>query len=66
MTGLALALTAFGCMLVGIFLRVPIALAMGLTGFFGSWYVIGVPTGALAQLKSLSYETFSNPGLAIV
>ncbi len=66
MTGLALALSAFGCMLVGIFLRVPIALAMGLTGFFGSWYVIGVPTGALAQLKSLSYETFSNPGLAIV
>ncbi|RYH09714.1 TRAP transporter large permease [Tropicimonas sp. IMCC6043] len=66
MTGLPLALTAFGLMLAGVFLRVPIALAMGLTGFFGTWYVMGAPTGPMAQLKTLTYETFSNQGLAIV
>ncbi|MBM7067903.1 TRAP transporter large permease [Actibacterium sp. 188UL27-1] len=53
-------------MLIGIFLRVPIALAMGLTGFFGSWYVLGTPNAPLAQMKGLPYETFSNQGLAIV
>ncbi|MDV7141835.1 TRAP transporter large permease [Tropicimonas sp. TH_r6] len=66
MTGLPLALTAFGLMLSGVFLRVPIALAMGLTGFFGTWYVIGTPAGPMAQMKTLTYETFSNQGLAII
>lgn len=66
MTGIALAMTAFALMLVGVFLRVPIALAMGLTGFLGSWYVLGNPNAPMAQLKGLPYETFSNQGLAIV
>ncbi|MDU8911451.1 TRAP transporter large permease [Aestuariicoccus sp. MJ-SS9] len=66
MTGLTLALTAFALMLGGIFLRVPVALAMALTGFFGTWYVLGAPTAPMASLKSLSYETFSNQGLSIV
>ena len=66
MTGIELALAAFGMMLVGIFLRIPIALAMGMTGFFGTWYVLGAPNSPMAALKGLSYETFSNQGLAIV
>ncbi|MFT6105503.1 MAG: tripartite ATP-independent transporter DctM subunit [Paracoccaceae bacterium] len=66
MTGIELALAAFGIMLVGIFLRIPIALAMGMTGFFGTWYVLGAPNSPMAALKGLSYETFSNQGLAIV
>lgn len=66
MTGLSLALTGFGFMLVGIFLRIPIALAMAMTGFFGVWYVLGTPNAPMAQLKTLTYETFSNPSLAIV
>ncbi|XHY18633.1 C4-dicarboxylate TRAP transporter large permease protein DctM (plasmid) [Pseudoseohaeicola sp. NH-UV-7] len=66
LSGLPLALTAFGFMLLGIFLRVPIALAMALTGFFGSWYVLGTANAPMAQLKTLSYETFSNQGLSIV
>jgi TRAP-type C4-dicarboxylate transport system permease large subunit len=66
MTGIALAMTAFGGMLIGVFLRVPIALAMGMTGFLGTWYVLGAPIAPMAQLKSLSYQTFSNQGLAIV
>lgn len=66
MTGLALAMSGFGLMLVGIFLRVPIALAMAMTGFFGTWYVLGTPASPMASLKTLSYETFSNQGLSIV
>ncbi|PRY26675.1 tripartite ATP-independent transporter DctM subunit [Aliiruegeria haliotis] len=66
MTGLELALVALALMLVAVFLRVPIAIAMGLTGFFGTWYLLGTAAGPMAQLKTLSYETFSNQGLAIV
>ena len=66
MSGVALALTAFALMLAAIFVRVPIAVAMGLTGFFGSWYVLGQPAAPMSQLKTLTYETFSNQGLSIV
>ncbi|MEQ9693950.1 TRAP transporter large permease [Shimia sp. SDUM112013] len=66
MTGLSLALTGFVLMLVGIFLRMPIALAMAMTGFFGSWYVMGTPNAPMSQLKTLTYETFSTQSLSIV
>ncbi|RZV46100.1 MAG: TRAP transporter large permease subunit, partial [Sphingomonadaceae bacterium] len=66
MTGLELALTAFAVMLGAIFLRVPIALAMGLTGFFGTWIVLGNPNAPLAQMKTLTYDTFSSYSLSIV
>ncbi|MCF6445438.1 TRAP transporter large permease [Nereida sp. MMG025] len=66
MSGLELALSGFGLMLLGIFLRVPIAIAMGLTGFFGIWYVLGTPASPMAQMKSLTYETFSNQSLSII
>ncbi|NSX54776.1 TRAP transporter large permease [Parasulfitobacter algicola] len=60
------AIIAFVIMLIGIFLRVPIALAMGLTGFFGSWYVMGTPNASLSQLKTQAYTTFASQSLAIV
>ena len=66
MSGLTLALTAFALMLAAIFVRVPIAVAMGLTGFLGSWFVLGTPAMMSSQLKTLTYETFSNQGLSIV
>ncbi len=66
MTGLEIALIAFALMLGAIFLRLPIGLAMGLTGFFGIWYVLGRPAPGLAQLKTLSYDTFSSYSLSIV
>ena len=66
MTGLELALIAFALMLLAIFLRVPIGIAMGLTGFFGTWIVLGKPTPILAQMKTLSYDTFSSYSLTIV
>jgi hypothetical protein len=59
-------LLAFALMLVAIFLRVPIGVAMAVTGFVGSWIVLGRPTPALAQLKSLTYDTFKDYNLSIV
>ena len=66
MSGLTLAMVAFALMLGAIFLRMPIAVAMGLTGFLGSWFVLGSPAMMTSQLKTLTYETFSNQGLSIV
>ena len=66
MTDLALALWSFPVMLVMIFLRVPVAAAMAITGFGGVWIVLGSPNAPLAQLKTLSYATFSSYSLSIV
>ncbi len=66
MTGIELAILAFVLMLLAIFLRLPIGLAMGLTGFFGIWYMMGRPNVTLSQLKTLSYDTFSSYSLSIV
>ncbi|MEM8555531.1 MAG: TRAP transporter large permease [Pseudomonadota bacterium] len=66
MTGLALAGAGFGLMLMAIFLRVPIAAAMGITGFLGTWVVLGTPNAVLSQLKTLPYDTFASYSLVIV
>ncbi len=66
MTPLALAGTGFGVMLLAIFLRVPIAAAMALAGFFGTWAVLGSPAPVLNQLKTLTYDSFASYSLSIV
>ncbi|MDG4647484.1 TRAP transporter large permease [Roseibacterium sp. SDUM158017] len=66
MSGLELALSAFGLMLGAIFLRVPIGVAMAVTGFVGTWIVLGRPSPALSQLKSMTYDTFKDYSLSIV
>ena len=66
MTGLELALIAFALLLLAIFLRVPIGIAMGLAGFIGTWVVLGSPNSPLAQMKTLTYSTFSSYSLSIV
>ena len=66
MSGLELALAAFGALLIGIFLRVPIALALGLTGFIGTWVVLGHPNATLSQMKTLTYDAFASYSLSIV
>lgn len=66
MSDLALALWSFPVMLGLIFLRVPVAAAMTVTGFCGIWIVLGSPNAPLAQLKTLSYQTFANYSLTIV
>src|SRR5690606_28153715 len=60
MSNLALGLVAFPVILVLIFLRVPIGLAMLGVGVFGSWLITGSPVPILAQFKNLTYSTFAS------
>nr|WP_255599864.1 TRAP transporter large permease [Afifella sp. IM 167] len=53
-------------MLLLIFLRMPIGLAMLLVGVVGNVLINGSWIPLLAQLKSLTYETFSSYSLSIV
>lgn len=66
MSGLEIALIGFALMLFGIFLRIPIAVAMFATGFLGTWFVLGRPSATLSQMKTLTYDTFSSYSLSIV
>ncbi len=66
MSNLDLSLLAFAVMLGAIFLRIPIGVSMAITGFAGTWILRGTPAPVLAQLKSLTYETFSSESLSIV
>lgn len=66
MTSLELGIWSFPILLALIFLRIPIGLAMLMVGFFGTWLVTGTWTPILAQMKSLTYDTFSNYSLSIV
>ncbi|CUH58833.1 TRAP transporter large permease [Thalassobacter stenotrophicus] len=66
MTPLEIGAWSFPALLVLIFLRVPIGLAMFSTGFVGLYLVTGSTNLALARLKSESFTTFSNYSLSIV
>ena len=67
MTNLEIGIASFPALLVLIFLRVPIGLAMFIVAFVGLWIVnnfnLNVP---MAKLKTESYTTFSNYSLSIV
>lgn len=66
MSNLEIGIYSFPTLLLLIFLRVPIGLAMFGTGFMGFYLVMGSTRLPLAQLKDLSYSTFSNYSLSIV
>ena len=66
MSGFEISLLGFFLMLSSIFLRMPIAIAMAVTGFLGSWIMRGNPTAVLSQMKSMSYDMFSSYSLSIV
>jgi len=59
-------LLSFPALLILIFLRVPIGLAMFLAGLVGLVVVTGETTIPFARLKSETYGTFSNFSLSIV
>lgn len=65
MSGLELSISAFAVMLGAMFLRIPIGVSMAITGFTGTWIVFGSPNAVLAQLKSLTYDTFSSYSLSM-
>ncbi len=66
MTDLQLALWSFPVLLLLIFIRIPIALAMLAVGFGGTYLVMGSPMMMMNQLKTLTYGTFSNYSFSII
>ena len=66
MSDIVIGLLSFPALLVLIFLRVPIGLAMFLAGFVGLMIVTGDASLPFARLKAETYTTFSNYSLSIV
>ncbi|MFK8079496.1 MAG: TRAP transporter large permease [Granulosicoccus sp.] len=66
MSDLFIGLLSFPALLTLIFLRVPIGLAMFLTGLVGLILVTGDTNLPFARLKAETYTTFSNYSLSIV
>jgi C4-dicarboxylate transporter, DctM subunit len=66
MDPLILAGWSFPALLLLIFLRVPIGLAMLALGLGGAWLVYGSAAPLLNQMKTLAYGTFSTHSLSIV
>ncbi|MBR9768741.1 MAG: TRAP transporter large permease subunit, partial [Rhodobacteraceae bacterium] len=66
MSNLEIGLYSFPILLILIFLRVPIGLAMFSTGFVGLSIVTGAPDIPLAKMKSEAFTTFSSYSLSIV
>jgi tripartite ATP-independent transporter DctM subunit len=66
MTDIALGIASFPVLLVLIFLRVPIGLAMFVTGLVGMVLVTGDTAVAFGRLRHESFSTFSNYSLSIV
>lgn len=66
MTNFEIGLWSFPVLLVLIFLRIPIGLAMLLVGIGGSFAINGSLLMIMAQLKNLTYGTFSSYSLSII
>ena len=66
MSNIEIGLWSFPVLLLLIFIRIPIGLAMMAVGFGGTWMVFGSPLMTMGQLKHLTYGTFSNYSLSIV
>jgi C4-dicarboxylate transporter DctM subunit len=66
LSNLEIGILSFPALLVLIFLRVPIGLAMFLIGFFGFWMITGSTDNALRRLERAAYSSFSSHSLSII
>lgn len=66
MTPIEMAAWSFPILLLLIFLRMPIGLAMALCGLVGAMLVFGDTGPMLNQLKQFTYSTFANYSLSII
>ena len=66
MSNLEIGFLSFPALLLLIFIRMPIGLAMFIVGLFGLYFVTGSFNIALARLKSETFTTFSSYSLSIV
>ena len=65
MTDLAIGAMGFGALFLLMVLRTPVAFAMLLTGFFGTWYVDGLRrAGAVIVTESYSAVATDEPDTA--
>jgi C4-dicarboxylate transporter DctM subunit len=66
MSNLLLGALGLPVVLILIFLRVPIGIAMLAVGVFGTWLISGSFNPISAQFKNLSYSTFASYSLSVV
>lgn len=66
MSDLQIGIASFPALLLLIFLRVPVGLAMLVVGLVGMYLLDGSMTVSLSQFKHLTYGTFSSYSLSIV
>ena len=66
MSNLEIGLVSFPALLILIFIRVPIGLAMFLVGLVGLYFVTGSLNMPLGRMKSETFSTFSSYSLSIV
>ena len=66
MSNLVIGLLSFPVLLGLIFVRVPIGLAMFVTGFGGYWIIDGATRVPMVQLRNAAYSTFASESLAVV
>ena len=66
MSNLEIGLLSFPALLILIFIRVPIGLAMFLVGLVGLYFVTGSLNLPLGRMKSETFSTFSSYSLSIV
>jgi C4-dicarboxylate transporter DctM subunit len=66
MSDLALGLVGIPLVLILIFLRIPIGIAMFGVGIVGTWLVTGSFNPLLGQFKNLTYSTYASYSLSVV
>ena len=66
MSALEIGFWSFPVLMILIFIRIPIGLAMLIVGLVGNYLVRGSFTPVLAQMKDLTWSTFSNYSLSII
>jgi tripartite ATP-independent transporter DctM subunit len=66
LSNLEIGIWSFPILLLMIFVRLPIGLAMLLCGIVGTWLVTGTWNPILAKLKAETYSTFSSHSLSII
>ena len=65
-TNIILGLLGIPVVLVLVFLRVPIGLAMVVVGAVGTWMVTKNFNPVMSQFKTLTYSTFASHSLSVV
>ncbi|QLA81831.1 TRAP transporter large permease [Acidovorax sp. JMULE5] len=66
MSGVELAAWSFPILLLLIFVRIPIGLAMLVCGLVGAWLIYGTTAPVLNQLKQVTFSTFSSYSLSVI